>query len=375
VRRIWTVAVKETIEVVRDPTYLLLAFFVPGFLMTIFGFGLSLDVEDIPLAVYDRDQTALSREYIDSYTGGGYFRIVERVSDDRQIDHALQSGGARAVLVIPDQFEKHAYRNDPVQTQLLIDGALPHRADIIRGYSIGAHQSFYQRLADRAASRSGRSRSAAPLTYRERVWFNEDIDSKHFIVPGLIATNLMFFPALLTVLSIVREKESESIVAFYNSPASRLEFIMGKLLPYYGIAMINYFILVGIGIWLFNMPFRGSLWALTLAAMVYVYTTSSIGLLMSVLVRTQVSATLITMVATMIPSFLYSGFFMPLPTMGTAGRITATCMPVTYFLEVCRGVTLKGLGLSFYWHDFIILALMGTGFYVLALMRFKKRLG
>ncbi len=374
-RRIWTVAVKETIEVIRDPMYLSLAFFVPAFLKVVFGFGLSMDVEDIPMAVYDRDGTSLSREYIDCFTGGGYFRIVSRIHEDAQIDRDLQGGVARCALVIPENFARKIYHSEETETQILIDGALPYRADIIRGYSIGAHQTFVRRLADKVAMKSYRKLRLIPMTYCERVWFNEDVNSRHFIVPGLIATTLMFFPALLTVLSIVREKESESIIGFYSSPASRLEFIIGKLLPYYGISMVNYFIVVVMGVWVFQMPFRGPLWVLTLAAAVYVYTTAAVGLMVSVWVRTQVSATLITMISTMIPSFLYSGFFMPVPTMGRSAQIMAAGMPVTYFLEVCRGVTLKGLGFSAYWPNMLIMLGMGTIMYLLALMRFHKRLG
>jgi len=374
-RRIWTVAVKETIEVIRDPTYLALAFFVPGFLKLVFGYGMSMDVEDIPVGVYDRDRTALSREYVDSYTGGGYFRVVNELESDRQIDPVLQSGRVRAALIIPDRFARRIYHGDSVETQLLIDGTLPYRADIIRGYSIGAHQAFVRRLAERELAKAGKADDAGPVAFRERVWFNEDVDSRHYIVPGLIATTLTFFPALLTVLSIVREKESESIVGFYSSPAGRLEFIIGKLIPYYVIAMVNYFIVVAVGLWVFHMPFRGNGWVLFLAGLVYVYTTSAIGLLMSVLVRTQVAATLITMIVTMIPSFLYSGFFMPLSTMGTSAQIMGAAMPVTYFLEVCRGVTLKGLGLSAYWPNMIIMLAMGTFLYFLAIARFRKRLG
>jgi len=374
-RRVRTVAVKETIEGIRDPTYLLLAFFVPGFLMLVFGYGLSLDVEDIPLAVYDRDRSILSREYIDSYTGGGYFRIVSEITDEREIDPTLQKGDIRAVLVIPDRFGRRIHRREPVKTQLLIDGALPYRADIIRGYSIGAHTTFVRRLAGRLLARSGKTESIMPVELQERVWFNEDIDSKQFIVPGLIATNLMFFPALLTVLSVVREKENESIIAFYNSPASRLEFIIGKLVPYYVIAMINFFILIAIGKWVFHVPFRGNLAVLCLSAVVYVYSTAAVGLLVSVWVRTQVSATLITMVATMIPSFLYSGFFMPISTMAPSAQITAALMPVTYFLEICRGVSLKGLGLSTYWPNILIMMLQGSVLNLLGLVRFHKRLG
>jgi ABC-2 type transport system permease protein len=208
-----------------------------------------------------------------------------------------------------------------------------------------------------------------------RAWFNPDLESKNFIVPGLIATNLFFYTALLASIAVVREKESGSIFNIYCSPIRPWEYILGKLLPYWTIGFLNYFLLAALAHYIFAIPFRGSFLFLTLAVCLYVGVCASLGLLISILLKTQVGAMLLTTVITMIPSFIYSGFFISVPSMGVEAQVMAHLMPVTYFVNIARGVYLKGLGLAAFWPDLLILTGFFAAFFGLSLKRLHKRVG
>jgi ABC-2 type transport system permease protein len=208
-----------------------------------------------------------------------------------------------------------------------------------------------------------------------RAWFNPDLESKNFIVPGLIATNLFFYTALLASIAVVREKESGSIFNIYCSPIRPWEYLLGKLLPYWAIGFLNYFILAFLAHSLYHIPFRGSFAFLTAATFIYVGVCASLGLLISVLLKTQVGAMLLTTVITMIPSFIYSGFFLSVPSMGAEAQVMAHLLPVTYFMEIVRGVYLKGLGLADYWFNILILIGFFGIFFSLGTLRLPKRLG
>jgi ABC-2 type transport system permease protein len=254
----------------------------------------------------------------------------------------------------------------------LIDGAFPDKAAAILTYLDIITQEFNRDLKLPLVS----NLPGGPYIQVEtRAWFNPDLESKNFIVPGLIATNLFFYTALLASIAVVREKENGSIFNIYCSPIRPWEYILGKLLPYWTIGFLNYFILVALAQYMFDIPFRGSFLFLTLAVFLYIGVCAFLGLLISILLKTQVGAMLLTTVITMIPSFIYSGFFISVPSMGVEAQVMAHLLPVTYFVNIARGVYLKGLGLAAFWPDLLILTGFFAAFFGLSLRRLHKRVG
>ncbi len=371
-RRLIAIARKEVKEIVRDKLYLTLAFGVPLLLFILFGFGLTMDVKNIPFAVIDQNRSPLSRAFVDRLVNSKYFIMKDYLTDSKPLDDGLIEGRLRLGLIIPPHFDRTLYTGRESEIQALIDGAFPDRAAAILSYLDIITREFNR---DLDLPLQG-NRPAVPVIQVEtRAWFNPDLESKNFIVPGLIATNLFFYPALLASIAVVREKESGSIFNIYCSPIRPWEYLLGKLLPYWAIGFINYFLLYILAHFIYHIPFRGSFLFLTLATFLYVGVSASLGLLISILLRTQVGAMLLTTVITMIPSFIYSGFFISVPSMGIEAQVMAHLLPVTYFMELVRGVYLKGLGLADYWPNVLILSGFFAAFFGLGLRRLHKRVG
>ncbi len=368
-RRLLAVTRKEIKEIIRDKLYLALAFGVPLILYILFGFGLTLDAQNIPFAVIDQNRSPLSRALLDRLTYSKYFILRDYQVDSKAMDEGLLAGRLRLGLIIPPNFDRTLYSGRTSEIQALIDGAFPDKAAAILSYLDIIIREFNRDLSPASAN----APAGGPyINVETRAWFNPDLESKNFIVPGLIATNLFFYTALLASIAVVREKESGSIFNIYSSPIRPWEYILGKLLPYWLIGFLNYFLLVVLAEYVFNIPFRGSFIFLTVAACLYVGVCTSLGLLMSVLLQTQVGAMLLTTVITMIPAFIYSGFFISVPSMGVEAQVMAYLLPVTYFMEIVRGVYLKGLGLTEYWKNLVVLSVFFVVFNSLSLARLRK---
>jgi ABC-2 type transport system permease protein len=371
-RRLKAVIGKEIKEIVRDKLYLAMAFGVPILLKILFGYGLTLDVKNIPLAVLDQNRSNLSREYIHRVTQSRYFTLHDYLLDYGQMDKKLMDGRIRLGLIIPPNFDRTIHTGRAAEVQALIDGSFPDRAATIRSYLEVINMEYNRFLLEK--EQTLRLRTGPWIEVESRAWFNSNLESKNFIIPGLIATTLFYYPALLASIAVVREKETGSIFNIYCSPIRRGEYILGKLIPYWGIGLINFFLLCLLTNYLFQVGLRGSFIFLTIAAMVYVGVSTSMGLLMSILFKTQVSAMLITTVITLIPSFIYSGFFISVPSMGPEARFMAYILPPTYFMEIVRGVYLKGLGFSLYWPHLLILTSFLVIFLGLSIWKLEKRL-
>jgi ABC-2 type transport system permease protein len=371
-RRLQAVTKKEAKEIIRDKLYLTLAFGVPLLLFVLFGFGLTLDAKNIPFAVIDQNRSQLSRALVDRLVNSKYFTLQAYFTDYQPLAEGLVDGRLRLGLIIPPNFDRTLHTGQPSEVQALIDGAFPDKTAAILTYLDIITREFNR---DLHLSWSSHPPAWPSIQVETRAWFNPDLESKNFIVPGLIATNLFFYTALLASIAVVREKESGSIFNIYCSPIRPWEYLLGKLLPYWAIGFLYYLLLVIMAHYLYHIPFRGSLVFLTLASCLYVGVCASLGLLISILLRTQVGAMLLTTVITMIPSFIYSGFFISVPSMGVEAQVMAHLLPVTYFLKIVRGVYLKGLGLTDYWLDLLILAGFFATFFSLSLWRLRKRVG
>jgi ABC-type multidrug transport system permease subunit len=373
--RILAIIRKETREVLRDPIYLALAIAVPVVITSLLGLGFVLDVKNLPVAFYDQDRSPLSREYIYSFTNSEYFHLVGFADDLAQVDRMLQTGRVRAVVVIPPDFSRKLQGGKQVPVQILVDGSFASRALIVSGYVSAIDAQFNQQLlSDYLAQHGMVSANLAPVSVQGRVWYNPSLETKNSIVPGFLVIMLMFYPSLLASLVVVREKERGTIFNFYCSPVSRWEVIAGKAVPYIGLAVVDYFLLFALSLYAFKVNFVGSFLVLTGAALLYITCCIGLGLVISVLCRTQIAAMLITFVALMTPSMLFSGMITPIASMDPSAQMISRVIPASYFMGMARGIFLKGLGFSFYISDFAALTVFAAVVYAIAIMGFRKRL-
>jgi ABC-2 type transport system permease protein len=360
-RRLLAFSRKEILEISRDRFTIGVALFMPVMMLFLFVYGISLDVENAPLIVIDHDKSPASRELEARFVNSGYFMLTAAPDDERAAEHALMRGETRAVLFIPKGFARRLERGDGPPVQFLVDGTYASTAAILSAYGRAILYAYPGELR-------------LPVQPQVRVWYNPQLRSRNFIVPGLFAVILMAFPPLLTALAVSREKELGTIAQIYASPLSRGEFIAGKLLPYTAIAFVELLIVVVGGLIWFQVPVRGSLGLLIAVGLLYVICTVSIGLLVSTLVRTQLAAMLTALIVTMMPAFLFSGFVYPIFTMPEAFQIYASALPTPYFLEFSRGVVLRGAGLRELWTQVAVLAAYTVIVFSIAAWRFRKRI-
>jgi ABC-2 type transport system permease protein len=380
-RRIKAVALKEWRETTRDRLFLLLAFLLPALWMLVFGYGLVMDVEDIPFAVLDQDHTALSREYSYRFIQSRYFSYRGHVEDSRALDRLLTETTIRAALIIPERFEEQLAAGKPVSVQTLLDGTFPLHADIAKGYVIALNQAFTQELVVEHVSRTrGLAREQArrivqPLTVEVRYLYNEEVRSTWSMVPALVMFTLMLASPLLTALGVVREKETGSIYNIFSSTLSRGEFLVGKILPYAAISLVNVWVLWLISVVVFHVPFKGSLLFFFAGSILFVLCSTGIGLLISLLVSTQMAALIITMVVAMLPTILFSGLLVPVSSLSRGAQFQAHLFPAMYYTNIVRGSFLKGVDAHVLWLDMAALAVFATGMGVIAYWLFTKRPG
>ena len=360
--RILAFSRKEVLEIVRDPITVWIALFMPLVILFLFGYALSFDVENAPLIVVDHDKSAASRALTDQFLNTTYFRLVAAPDDERVAEHALMQGKARAVLSIPPDFGRRLARGEAAPVEFLVDGTYASTAAIVSAYGRAIMYAFPSGTLQ------------LPVQPEVRVWYNPQLRSRDFIVPGLFAVILMAFPPLLTALAVSREKELGTIAQIYASPLTKPEFIVGKLLPYAAIAALQLVIVLAAGFLWFKIPMHGSLGLLVALGLLYVLCTVSIGLLVSSLVRTQVAAMLVTLVVTLMPSFLFSGFIYPIFTMPPFFQSYSARIPTMYFVNISRGIVMRGAGLADLWVNVVVLAVYTAVVLALATSLLKKRI-
>lgn len=341
--RVLPVARKEFREIRRDPITLWIAVVLPLMMLFLFGYAITLDVDDVSMAVLDLDQSAESAALVEAFENTGDFRVRWRPTDERQVKRLLDTNRVRVALIIPPGFGRALAAGQATQVQTLIDGSFSATAAVIRNEAAAVTAAF---AAAQGRVRSGGARLPVGIRARPRVWFNPALESTTAIVPGLFAVILMGFPPLLTVLAVVREKESGSIEQIYVSPVRPWEFVAGKMLPYVGIAFGELVMVVAVGALWFSLPFRGSPAFLAVGSILYVFCTVGIGLLISTITRSQVVGVLLALIVTLMPSFLFSGFMFPIITMPAAVEWYTRIFPARYFTDISRGVLLKGIGFT-----------------------------
>ena len=338
-RRLYSYTLREALELQRDPVRGIMALFGSLLLMVIIGYGITMDVNDLRFSVLDRDQTVLSKNYINNLSGSRYFEEMPPLHSYDAIDRAMQANTITMALEIPPGFARDIQRGQPVTIAVWIDGAVPNRAETIQGYVQGMHQQWLTQLS---TERLGRPPQSA-IQVETRFRYNPDVKSLPAMVPAVIPLMLLMIPAMLAALSVVREKEMGSIMNLYVTPVTRTEFLLGKQLPYIAMAMVSFLLMVLMAITVFGVPVKGSFLTLALATLLFVVFSTGLGLLASIFTKSQIAAIFITMLVTMLPAVSYSGLMTPVSSLEGAGRVIGDSHPATYMLLISRGVFGKGL--------------------------------
>jgi len=353
-RRMMSYSRREALELRRDPIRATLALLGSVILMFIMGYGISMDVKDLPFAVLDRDGTTTSQDYALNIAGSPYFLERPPITDYRDLDRRMRSGELSVAIEIPPGFARDLRRGKTVSLGAWVDGAMPQRAETVQGYIQGLHAQW---LSDMSVREFGVRPSGGLISIETRYRYNPDVKSLVAIAPAVIPVLLLLFPAILTALSVVREKELGSIVNFYVTPVTSLEFLLGKQAPYVALAMLNYALLVVLALSTFRVPLTGDLLAMTVGAFLYVLSSTAMGLVFSIFMRSQIAALFATSIGTILPAVQFSGLINPVSSLEGAGALIGRVYPTSHFVTICRGVFSKGLGFPDLQFDLLSLAL------------------
>ncbi|MBB3312309.1 ribosome-dependent ATPase [Rhizobium sp. BK196] len=369
-RRLFAYARRETIEILRDRARLVFALLGPVLLMLTFGYGISFDVEHLPFAIYDQDQSSESRQLVESLQSSRYFQERPPIASAGELQHRLQDGELMVAIEIPPDFGRDLMRQEAPEVSAWIDGAMPFRAETARGYLSGLVSSY---LADVSARRSGRFEQPYPVDIESRFRYNQDFKSANAIVPSVIMLMLVLIPAIMTALGIVKEKETGSIANFQATPVTRIEFLLGKQLPYVTIAFVSFLMLVLMMRLVFDVPIKGSIGLLGVSSILYILATTAFGLFVSSFVRSQVAAIFATAIVAVVPAVNFSGLLVPVSSLSGGARFMGLLFPSAWYQPVSVGVITKGLGLAELWPNLIALAGFAVVFVGAALVALRKR--
>jgi ABC-2 type transport system permease protein len=372
--RIRAVARKEFIHIIRDPRSLGMSIAIPMLLLLLFGFALTLDVDNVPMVIWDQDNSQESREFISRFSGSPYFSLKEYVRNYPQLERAIDSGEALTALVIPRGFAGKIESGRHVSVQMIVDGSDSNTATIAMGYADVITMIYSQDVGLKKIHRLGGAGLSLPLDVRPRVWFNEDLESKNYIIPGLIAVIMMVIAALLTSLTVAREWERGTMEQLISTPVKKQELILGKLLPYFAIGMFDVILAVVMGEFLFEVPLRGNVALLFAMAAIFLAGALCLGMFISIVTKSQLLASQLAMVTTFLPAFLLSGFMYAISNMPKMIQVMTHLIPARYFVALLKGIYLKGIGLNILYMEAGLLSLFGVLMFALANVKFKKKL-
>ncbi|MDM7475507.1 ribosome-associated ATPase/putative transporter RbbA [Klebsiella pneumoniae] len=372
IRRLFSYSRREALELRRDPVRSTLALLGTVILMFIMGYGISMDVEDLRFAVLDRDQTLSSQGWSQNLAGSRYFIEQAPLRSYDELDRRMRDGELAVAIEIPPNFGRDIARGTPVQIGVWVDGAMPNRAETVRGYVQAMHLAWLQEMAGRQSSPQ---RDTSLISIETRYRYNPDVKSLPAIVPAVIPLLLMMIPAMLSALSVVREKELGSIINLYVTPTTRSEFLLGKQLPYIVLGMFNFFLLCALSVFVFGVAHKGSFLTLTLAALLYVTIATGLGLLISTFMKSQIAAIFGTAIITLIPATQFSGMIDPVASLEGPGRWIGQIYPTSHFLTIARGTFSKALNISDLWGSFIPLLIAVPLVLGLSVLLLKKQEG
>ena len=374
IHRIAAIIRKEFIHILRDSRSLGMAIAMPVLLIFLFGSSLSLDVDRVPLVVWDQSQTTDSRELIGRFTSSQYFSLSSTAASYADIEAAIDRREAILAIVVPYDFGRKLESAQQAEVQLLVDGSDANTATIAIGYAQGVTNGYNSALLLKASQKKGGKAVAMPLEGKLRVWFNQNMQAKNYIVPGLIAVIMMVIASLLTSLTIAREWENGTMEQLITTPLKPLELIIGKLTPYFVIGMLDVALAVLMGRFLFDVPLRGTGALVFGMAALFLPGALAMGMLISIVTRSQLLASQLAMVLTFLPSFLLSGFMYAIANMPEPIQVLTHLIPSRYFVTILKNVYLKGAGLEIIWAEAVFLFFFGVIMVFVANKKLKKRL-
>ena len=371
------IARKEFIQIRRDKATIYMVAIFPVMMLVLYGFGIRYDVTSVPMTVLDQDRSPQARQYIDRFVHSPYFVVRRYVDNYRDLQLDIDRGESRIGLVVSADFGRRLSSRREAVVQVIVDGADNNTATIAMNYVAQitqAYSSFVMMQQMEAVLRQ--ANLAVPAIEAEpRVWFNPNLESVQFVVPGIIAIIMMMVGTVLTAVTIVKEKEQGTIEQIVSSPIGRYELMIGKVLPYAVLAYVDFLLIVGASYFLFGIQIKGSLLLLLITAFIYLIGVLGLGILVSTSTQTQMAAMLTAILASMLPSILLSGFIFPIRQMPQFLQALTVVVPARYFIEILRDIYLKGLGLEYFWKETLYILLFGIVTLVLAAWRFQKRLG
>jgi ABC-2 type transport system permease protein len=371
-RRVRAISRKEFIQVLRDPRSLAMAIAIPVMLLVLFGYALTLDVDNVPMVIWDQDNSQTAKDFIRNFRDSRYFQLVGFYDNYPAMIDAIDYSDARFAMVIPKDFSRYIESNQQAPVQFLIDGSDSNTATIVRGYISSVVGGYNERFLLNAL-RTSSIVNPVPVEFKPRPWFNPNFESKIFIVPGLMAVIIMIISALLTSLTVAREWERGTMEQLIATPVRAGELILGKFLPYVGIGYLNILIAVVMARFIFGVPLRGSPALLFALSGLFLVGALAQGILISIVARNQLFASQMAMLTTFMPTFLLSGFLYPIWNMPLAVQAFTYLVPARYFIAILRGIYLKGVGIRVLWIHTLFLFIFSSITVALAKRKFKKK--
>ncbi|MCJ7704617.1 MAG: ABC transporter permease [Desulfobacterales bacterium] len=374
VSRTWAIAKKEFVHIYRDPRSLALVILMPALLMLLFGYAVTLDVKKVSMAVLDRDRSQESLNFIQRFTASPYFHLRAWVQDEKAMKRLIDQGEVKMGLILPWDFSKTIKAEKLASVQVLIDGADANTASLILSYAQAITRQYTQEKTVLKVTRMGMRNLSLPIEARPRVWFNEDLESKNYFVPGLVAVIISIIGVLLTGQVIVREWEKGTMELLISTPVRKAELMVGKLFPYFFLGLLDLSLSVLMGKWFFQVPLRGSVVLLFALSCIYILVALALGLTISTFARTQILANQMSMVIGFLPTFLLSGFTFVISNMPTWLQVITYGIAPRYYVTIVKEIFLKGAGFSFLWRETLVLMLMAMAGLWVATRSFKKEL-
>jgi ABC-2 type transport system permease protein len=373
-RRLGAMFRKEAHHIVRDPRSLGMALAVPLLLLLLFGYALSLDVDRIPTLIYDLNRTAMSRQLISQFEGSRYFDIRGFVDNDKAIEQGIDKGQILMGIAIPVDFSDKLGSGQEVSVQILLDGSDSNTAAIAKGYAESVLRGYSHNVRAEAQNRRGGMRLVSPIDPRIRVWYNSSLESRNYIVPGLIAVILMIIAALLTSMTIAREWEMGTMEQLMSTPLRPAEIVLGKMLAFFVIGVVDIIVCVVVGVFVFHVPLRGSIVLLGVTSCVFLCGALFWGILISVIAKSQLLAFQMGILSSFLPAMMLSGFIYAIDTMPLPIQAITYIVPARYFVTIVKGIYLKGVGLSVLWAEVLFLVVYSVVVFLIAVRKLRAKL-
>jgi ABC-2 type transport system permease protein len=369
--RIKAIAKKEVRQLKRDTRMLYVLFVFPLILLVIFGYAINFDVHHIQMVVYDRDKSEYSREFVNRLTSSNYFDLIGYVESEDKIREVLDKGKAQVVIVLPQDLSRNIYSGKEAKIQILVEGVNANTASVVSNYMNIASATFSQQITREILAVKGRE-AVIPIILEPRFWFNPDLNSTKYLIPGLISMILIMTAVISISLSIVREKEKGTVEQLDVSPLSSIELLIGKTIPYTLIALLVAAVVLVAGYILFDMPVRGNFFLLFITTLIFLFASLNLGILVSTISNSQQVAFQVATLISLLPSFILSGFIFPIESMPPVIQILTNITPVKFFIVIFRGILLKGVGLEAFWDQVIYLIIFSVFFLGLAVIINKR---